>query len=199
MTTERTTPAAPPPRLRIIQIFTLVILIAAFAATFILLFDNERRAQVEALIASPIGLVVLFFLALLSNATLILPVPGLALTALAGTIANPLAVGIVAGAGQALGEMTGYLAGYSGQTLIDNVPRYARMVAWMRRYGALTIFVLALIPNPVFDVAGIVAGALRMPWWLYLISAGAGKILKNIALAYAAASGTDWLLQLYGR
>ena len=199
MTTERTTPAAPPPRLRIIQIFTLVILIAAFAATFILLFDNERRAQVEALIASPIGLVVLFFLALLSNATLILPVPGLALTALAGTIANPLAVGIVAGAGQALGEMTGYLAGYSGQTLIDNVPRYARMVAWMRRYGALTIFVLALIPNPVFDVAGIVAGALRMPWWLYLISAGAGKILKNIALAYAAASGIDWLLQLYGR
>lgn len=193
-------PAAPPPqRLRAVQIFTVVILIAAFAATFLILFDPIRRAQLEVLLASPIGLIVLFFLSLLSNATLLLPVPGLALTLLAATVANPLTVGIAAGSGQALGEMTGYLAGYSGQELIDNAPRYERMVAWMRRYGVLTIFVLALIPNPLFDLAGIVAGALRMPWWLYLISAGTGKILKNIALAYGAALGVDWLLNLYGR
>jgi membrane protein YqaA with SNARE-associated domain len=193
-------PAAPSPqRLRLIQVFTIVILIVSFAATFFILFDAERRAQVEALISSPIGLVVLFFLAALSNATLILPVPGLALTVLAATVADPLAVGIVAGAGQALGEMTGYLAGYSGQELIDTSPRYERLVGWMRRYGALTIFVLALIPNPIFDVAGIIAGALRMPWWLYLFSAGSGKILKNVALAYGASLGIDWLLNFYGR
>ncbi len=197
MTPTSTVP--PSQRLRAIQIFTVVILIVAFAATFFILFDEQRRAQVEALLASPIGLVVLFFLALLSNATLILPVPGLALTILAATVANPLAVGIVAGSGQALGEMTGYLAGYSGQELVDNVPRYGRMVDWMRRYGALTIFVLALIPNPIFDLAGVVAGALRMPWWLYLLSAGAGKIIKNVAIAYAASLGIDWLLQLYGK
>lgn len=193
-------PAAPSPqRLRLIQLLTVVVLIAAFAATFLLLFDAERRAQVEALISSPIGLVVLFFLSALSNATLILPVPGLALTALAATVADPLAVGVVAGAGQALGELTGYLAGYSGQELIYNSPRYNRLAGWMRRYGALTIFVLALIPNPIFDVAGIIAGALRMPWWLYLFAAGAGKIIKNVALAYAASLGIDWLLQFYGR
>jgi membrane protein YqaA with SNARE-associated domain len=192
-------PAPSPQRLRLVQITTVVILIAAFAATVILLFDPERRAQVEALLESPIGLFVLFFLSALSNATLILPVPGLALTVLAATIANPLIVGIVAGAGQAVGEMTGYLAGYSGQELIDNSPRYERLAGWMRRYGALTIFVLALIPNPIFDLAGIIAGALRMPWWLYLISAGAGKIIKNILLAYSASFGIDWLLTIYGR
>lgn len=186
-------------RLRVIQIFTVAILIVAFAGTAWLLFDPVRRAQVESLIASPLGLIVLFFLALISNATLILPVPGLALTALAATAADPLAVGVVAGSGQALGEMTGYLAGYSGQELLDDIPRYERMVNWMRRYGAVTIFVLALIPNPLFDVAGIVAGALRMPWWIYLFSALAGKILKNVAIAYAAALGADWLLNLYGR
>lgn len=196
MTSDSTAPS--PQRLRLIQVITVVILIIAFATTIFILFDPERRAQVEALLASPGGLVVLFFLSLLSNATLILPVPGIALTLLAGTLGNPLIVGIVAGAGQALGEMTGYLAGYSGQELIDNSPRYGKMVAWMRRYGALTIFVLALIPNPFFDLAGIVAGALRMPWWLYLISAGAGKIIKNVVLAYAASYGIDWLLQLYG-
>jgi len=193
-------PAAPSQqRLRFIQILTVLILIVAFTATILILFDPERRAQVETLLESPGGLIVLFFLSLLSNATLILPVPGIALTLIAGSIGNPLLVGIVAGAGQALGEMTGYLAGYSGQELIDSSPRYGRMAAWMRRYGALTIFILALIPNPVFDLAGIVAGALRMPWWLYLCSAGAGKIIKNVALAYAASYGIDWILHLYVR
>lgn len=196
---ETTSVPPPPPskRLRIVQISTILILALAFVGTFVLLFDAERRAQVEELIASPIGLVVLFFLSLISNATLILPVPGLALTALAATVANPLAVGIAAGTGQALGEMTGYLAGYSGQELIDNSPRYERLAIWMRRYGALTLFFLGLIPNPLFDVAGIIAGALRMPWWLFLFAAGAGKLIKNIALAYAASLGIDWILNLY--
>ncbi len=192
-------PAPSPQRLRLIQIVTVVILIVAFAATIVLLFDADRRAQIEALLESPIGLFVLFFLSALSNATLILPVPGLALTVLAATVANPLIVGIVAGAGQAVGEMTGYLAGYSGQELIDSSPRYERLARWMRKYGALTIFVLALIPNPIFDLAGIVAGALRMPWWLYLVSAAAGKIIKNILLAYSASLGIEWLMRLYIR
>jgi membrane protein YqaA with SNARE-associated domain len=193
-------PAAPASkRLRLIQALTVFILIVAFAATLWLFFDPHRRAQLQVLIASPIGLAVLFVVALVSNATLILPVPGLALTALAATVANPLAVGIVAGLGQGLGEMTGYLAGYSGQELIENIPRYERMVKWMQQYGALTIFVLAIIPNPLFDLAGIVAGALRMPWWLFLLTTLTGKILKNLALAYAAALGMDWLLHFYGK
>lgn len=192
-------PTVPPPRhLRLIQIATVIILIVAFAGTFFLLFDPHRRSQLEALIVSPFGLVLLFVLALISNATLILPVPGIALTALAATAGNPLVVGIVAGTGQALGELTGYMAGYSGQELIDNSARYARMVEWMRRFGPWTIFVLALVPNPLFDIAGIVAGALRMPIWLYLLSAGAGKIIKNVLIAYGATLGIQWLLQIFG-
>ncbi len=119
--------------------------------------------------------------------------PGLAFTALAGAAGNPLVIGIVAGVGQALGETTGYLAGYSGQELIDNSPRYMRMASWMQRYGALTIFVLALIPNPLFDVAGIVAGALRMRFWIYISVTITGKVIKNVVLAYAAAAGVDFL------
>ncbi len=187
----------PPPshqRLRLIQILTIAILVLAFAGTVFFIFDPERRAQLEVLIDSPVGLVVIFFLSLISNATLILPVPGLALTALAATAGNPLLIGVVAGVGQALGETTGYLAGYSGQELIDNSPRYTRMASWMQRYGALTIFVLALIPNPLFDVAGIVAGALRMHFGIYLGVTVAGKVIKNVALAYAAALGINFII-----
>ncbi len=197
-TSQSIPPPPPPRRLRLVQILTLSILIGAFAGTIYLLGDQERRAQLEKLIQSPGGLLVLFIVAAISNATLILPVPGLALTALAATVANPLVVGAVAGAGQTLGELTGYLAGYSGQTLADNIPQYARLVGWMRRFGAITIFVLAIIPNPLFDVAGIIAGALRMPLWAYLAAAGLGKIIKNIAVAYGAAFGVEWLKQIFG-
>jgi len=193
------TPEAPSPqRLRQIQILTVVILLIAFGATVIFLFDPVRRAQLEAAVASPFGLVVLFILSIISNATLILPVPGIALTAIAATAASPLAVGLVAGLGQAIGELTGYLAGYSGQELVDESPRYGKMVNWMRRYGLITIFVLALIPNPFFDIAGIVAGALRMPIWQYFISAASGKIIKNLALAYAASEGLHWIMRYFG-
>jgi membrane protein YqaA with SNARE-associated domain len=187
-----------PRRLRLVQILTLLVVVAAFASALYVLGDPARRAQVEKLIQSPSGLLVLFVISAISNATLILPVPGLALTALAATVANPLVVGIVAGAGQTLGETTGYLAGYSGQELIDENPRYARMVRWMRRFGPITIFVLALIPNPLFDLAGIIAGALRMPLWLFLVAAGLGKIVKNVAIAYSAALGIEWLTRVFG-
>jgi membrane protein YqaA with SNARE-associated domain len=196
--TDATTVPPPPRRLRLVQLLTLVIIIGAFAGTLYVLGDPARRAQVETLIQSPSGLLVLFAISAISNATLILPVPGLALTALAATVANPLVVGLVAGAGQTLGEMTGYLAGYSGQSLVDKNPRYARLVGWMRRFGPVTIFVLAVIPNPLFDVAGIIAGALRMPVWLYVVAAGAGKIVKNIAVAYGAATGIEWLTRVFG-
>jgi len=192
-------PATPPRRrLRLVQIATLLIVAAAFAGTLYLVGDEARRAQVADLIRSPGGLLVLFAVAAISNATLILPVPGLLLTSVAGSMADPLVVGVVAGAGQTLGELTGYMAGYSGQTLVDNLPQHARLVGWMRRFGAITLFLLALIPNPLFDVAGIIAGALRMPMWLYIISAGAGKILKNVAVAYGAATGIEWLTRIFG-
>ncbi|HET7091779.1 MAG TPA: VTT domain-containing protein [Anaerolineae bacterium] len=193
--------AVPPPpsrtRLRLVRILTVLILIGAVAGTLYIVSDPGRLRRVEELITSPSGLVVLFVFGAITSATLVLPVPGLALTAIAGSVANPFVVGIVAGAGQTLGEMTGYMAGYSGQTLIDDSPRYARLVSWMRRFGAPIIFVLALLPIALFDVAGIIAGALRMPVWLYLLSASAGKIIKNVAVAYAAAYGMEWLKQLF--
>lgn len=185
-------------RLRLIQIGTVVIVIGAFVGTIYFLGDEARRAQIEVLIQSPGGLLLLFVISAISNATLILPVPGLAITALAATLASPLVIGLVVGSGQTLGEMTGYLAGYSGKDLIDESPRYAQLVKWMDRYGTATIFVLAVTPNPLFDVAGIIAGASHMPLWRFLLPAGAGKIIKNLVIAFAAALGVDWILTLFG-
>ena len=71
------------------------------------------------------------------NATIILPVPGLIFVFALGHTLNPLVVGLVAGPGAALGELTGYLAGYGSSAVIDNLKLYHRIQGWMEKYGKL--------------------------------------------------------------
>jgi membrane protein DedA with SNARE-associated domain len=144
------------------------------------------------------GYPAIFLISALTNATLILPLPGLAVTTLAGGMFNPWIVGVVAGLGQAVGELSGYLAGYGGQTMAERLPRYAQIARWMRRYGPAVIFVLALVPNPLFDVAGIVAGSTRMPLLLFFIPCATGKILKNWIAAWAGFYGIELLQRWFG-
>lgn len=129
----------------------------------------------------------IFVVSLLGNATVFLPAPSLALVFAMGGILNPLLVGLVAGPAEALGELTGYLAGYGGQAIIENRQMYDRLKGWMQRNGALTVFVLSVIPNPFFDLAGIAAGVLRYPLARFLLSCWLGKTLKTTAFAFAGA------------
>jgi membrane protein YqaA with SNARE-associated domain len=129
------------------------------------------------------GYPAVFLGSLISNATLILPAPGFALVIAAGSTLNPILVGVVGGLGAALGELTGYLAGYGGGIVIQNRPTYQQIERRLKRWGPLAVFVLALVPNPAFDIAGITAGALRMPVWQFLTAAWLGKSLRFIVLA----------------
>jgi len=130
----------------------------------------------------------IFLIAFMAYATVILPAPGVAIVFAAGAVLHPLGVGLAAGAGATLGEMVGYLAGFSGQAVIERADIYARMTGWMMRNGPLTIFLFSMIPNPVFDVAGMAAGALKMPIPKFLIWCFLGETLKMTALAYLGAN-----------
>lgn len=169
-----------------------VVLILAGAVWFTLRYRDHFSEWAR------FGYPAIFVISALTNATLILPLPGLAVTTLAGGMFNPWIVGAVAGLGQAVGELSGYLAGYSGQTLAADLPRYEQLARWMRRYGPWVIFVLALIPNPVFDVAGIIAGSTRMPLLAFLLPCAAGKILKNLIAAWAGFYGIELLQRWFG-
>jgi uncharacterized membrane protein YdjX (TVP38/TMEM64 family) len=180
-----------PAHLRAVQVLTGIVIVGALAAA---VYFRDRLQELAAY-----GYVAVFLVGLLSNATIILPIPGLAVSSVLGGVFNPWLVGIVAGIGQALGELSGYLLGYSGQTLVADRPIYDRLYGWMRRYGVWVIFVLAAIPNPVFDIGGMIAGALRFPLWKFLSSCAAGKIVKNIVFALAGYYGIEAILRLLGR
>jgi membrane protein YqaA with SNARE-associated domain len=125
----------------------------------------------------------IFLISFIGNATLILPAPSFAVVFAVGGALNPLLVGIVAGLGATLGELTGYLAGVGGRYAIENRVLFNRVERWMLKGGPLVIFMLAIIPNPAFDVGGIVAGALRMPVWQFILAAWAGKSIRFTLLA----------------
>jgi membrane protein DedA with SNARE-associated domain len=141
----------------------------------------------------------LFLLNLLASATLILPAPGIALAFAAGASLNPLLVGLAVGAGSALGELTGYLAGFSGRGIVESDPQYERVHRWMVTRGLWVIFILSIVPNPLFDVAGITAGAMRMPVWKFLAAALPGKVIKATLLALAGAGMMETLSPMIER
>jgi membrane protein DedA with SNARE-associated domain len=156
-----------------------------------------------------------FLTNLASTATFFFPVPGL--TAAAQTLiategeksSTPWLVGIAGGAGMAVGEITAYYGGYLGAELVRGrefggpkrlrrvIERVVGGVNWlMKRWGMATLFVLSAIPNPLFEVAGLTAGSVRMPFRRFLLSVTAGKVLRGILLAYYGANAFDGIKHL---
>ena len=124
-----------------------------------------------------------FFLSMFTNATIILPMPSILMIIPLGATFNPLLIGIVAGFGGAIGEMTAYVAGYSGRTIWRDNQAYQKAVGWLKKWGMLIVFVFAVTPMPV-DVMGLAAGNLRLPAWKYFLPCALGKIIKYIFMAY---------------
>lgn len=164
--------------------FLRIILFFFILAVTITLFIH--REEIQSL--SKMGYWGIFIVSIFSNATLILPIPGVIFTSAMGALFNPLWVAVASGAGAALGEVTGYLAGFSGQVIVDRKDWYERLLRWMKKYGGITILVMAFIPNPLFDLAGIAAGMLKMPLIKFLAWCLLGKLLKMLIFAYTGAS-----------
>ncbi|MDY7040747.1 MAG: VTT domain-containing protein [Chloroflexota bacterium] len=163
-----------------------LILVVIITVTIFYLTDEIQRFRAY-------GYPGVFVISLLGNATVILPAPSLAVVFAMGSVLHPLLVGMCAGPGEALGELTGYMAGYGGRAAIENREMYDRLESRMRRYGGLTVFVLSVIPNPVFDLAGIAAGVLRYPLWRFLLFCWLGKTIKTVAFAYAGAYSVSFM------
>lgn len=163
-----------------LTVVRILVLLAVIGLTVFLLINRDKVKELEGL-----GYPGIFLVSLLSNATLILPIPGVLFTSAMGAVFNPFWVAMAASVGATLGELSGYLAGFSGQGVIENKKWYEKVTNWMKKYGDLTILVLAFIPNPLFDVAGMVAGGLKMKLWRYILFSFIGKTAKMLMFAYA--------------
>lgn len=161
-------------------------LLALFLVIGISVFVYSVRDQAAKL--AVYGYPGIFVLSFLAYATVFLPAPGIAVVFTMGALFNPFLVALSAGSGAALGELTGYLAGYSGQGLAERAKLYSKLEGWMRKNGPLTIFFLSAIPNPFFDLAGASAGVLRMPALKFLLSCWLGEVVKMTFFSFAGSA-----------
>ena len=158
-------------------------ILALFGVVAITIYIFSIRDRVEQFAA--FGYPGIFLIALLANATVLLPAPGVAVIYAMGAIFNPFGVGLAAGTGGAIGELSGYLAGFSGQAVVERTSAYNRIKPWVDKYGGWAIMVLSAIPNPFFDIAGIAAGIAKMPIQTFLLFTWIGQLIKMTLFALA--------------
>ncbi len=140
-----------------------------------------------------LGYLGVFLINLVASASIFIPIPGLGITFVSSAVLYWPLVGLASGLGQALGETTGYLAGYGGGVMMNEGPTYQRMHYWMENHGFLTLLILAAIPNPIIDLAGLTAGALKYPYYKFLLALLIGKTIKSLVFAWAGAYSVTWL------
>jgi membrane protein YqaA with SNARE-associated domain len=131
---------------------------------------------------------VVFGITLLCNAAILIPVayPHLTVMIIAATYWDPFIIALIASVAGALGEITGYYVGYLGKRIVrlEHAPGYGRLAGWMERYGPWGIFLISLQPILPVDIAGLLAGASKLPLWKFLIPCWAGKLGKYLFVCY---------------
>ncbi len=164
-------------KIRLLQVVALVVAVVLLVVLWLL---RDRISGLEV-----VGYPGIFFISLLSSASILIPAPGLLSVCGLGLVLNPMAIGLIAGVGEAIGEMTGYAVGFGGRGVVETNRFYSKVHTWMERRGTILLFVASLIPNPIFDVIGVAAGAARFPLARFLVVVWAGKTLKDLMVSYA--------------
>jgi membrane protein YqaA with SNARE-associated domain len=140
-----------------------------------------------------------FLVNLVGSAAVVIPVPGIAAACAAATSEfglNYVLLALVGAVGSTLGELTGYLAGYGSQGVVQKSRYYSKIHRWVVRRGGLALFILAVVPNPLFDIGGIAAGSLGYPIKRFFLWVGLGKLIKFLIVAYACRQSISWLVDL---
>ena len=146
-----------------------------------------------------------FLISILGGATIIVPVPMLAVVfALGGVMKYTWMVGLAAGLGEVVGALIIYMTGYgSGKALYESKhgkmqAAYERLMGLMERRGSLTLFLLAAVVNPFFYPAALAAGAMRFGIRRYFLICLLGKTIKAMTVVYAGYFGLKGLFQMMG-
>lgn len=130
-----------------------------------------------------------FLLALVANLTVLIPIPynGIML-AILGKASLPWLAALLAAAGSVLGELTGYAAGRAGRQLLGD----SKAVTWATeqmstpRRAFLFLVIFSAPPNPLFDMAGLAAGTLRIPLRIFLPAVFIGRSVRFLVFAYVS-------------
>ena len=166
---------------------TPLLLSAAFIATGLVLWTTGSF-NIET-----VGYTSIWFLAFIGAALVFAPVGALGAVCVAVAVdLNPFMVALVAASAEAVGELTGYLAGMGGKSFFEHKRFYLRFKNLFSRYAALTLLIGSAVPNPLFDILGVLAGSTLYPLRKFLLLIFAGKIFKFTWVGLGCYYGMTW-------
>jgi membrane protein YqaA with SNARE-associated domain len=133
-----------------------------------------------------LGYIGVFLITLISNATIVVPIPYFGLVAALSPGLSMVGVGIAGALGSVIGESVSFFVGRSGRGVVEQT----RFYRWVQRQlehpwrAFVVLFALSAPPNPAFDVAGLTAGAMGLPYWIFLSAVFLARLVRFGIVAF---------------
>ena len=147
------------------------------------------------------GYIGIFLISLISNGTIIFPIPYLIVVYSLGAshYLNPMLIAVASGLGATLGELTLYFLSMMGRVVLPE--KYKERIDLSKRilkkYGAFLIFIFAATPLPddvIYPVLGIMKyNFIKLFFWCFL-----GKTVLSGIVVYAGFYSESYLSQFLG-
>ncbi len=140
-----------------------------------------------------IGIPAIIIFGFLGSVTVILPFPILATVFAAATIINPVILVIAAAASITAGMAVCYILGKRGHSRAiratessqERLPQtVTNFYSWSTNNVGTASFIIAAVPNPVFDYVGFIAGAGKMNVQRFLAGTFIGKSAQASVVAF---------------
>jgi membrane protein YqaA with SNARE-associated domain len=128
-----------------------------------------------------------FIVTLLANALIVIPIPYVPIVAHIGATAEyPWLVVALGALGSVLGESVAFVAGRAELGLVSEHPIYRRLhrVAQRPLLAGALIFAFAVPPNPLFDVGGLAAGAVGVPYRVFFLAVFAARLIRLAVIVW---------------
>ena len=125
----------------------------------------------------PQSLIGIFIACIITNSTVLLPATSMVIVLEYAQLINPIAVAIVGALGTSVGELTGYYMGRAGSNIIKS-EKIKKIKIRFDRHTYIWIFVFALLPLPIFDIVGLLAGSTNTNVFCFYFTCVAGKFIK---------------------
>lgn len=144
------------------------------------------------------GYIGIFFISIIGNISIVIPVPFVLVIYAFGSILNPILLGLAGGIGSTIGEFPSYLVGRGGRVILNEKQRTRldRIEKLVEKHGLLLIFLFALLPLPD-DILLIPLGMMKYDWRKILLGMFFGKTLMCIVVAYAGVYSYETIRNLY--
>lgn len=166
------------------KIAAVIIFILSLALTVVFFVFHDYFEQTRSL-----GLLGLFIINAVSNASLFISAPAFLTVIAGGAIYPPFLVALVASFGSAVGDMVGFVLGSSGRNLINhklNEKIWFKVIdTYFHKYGGWIILVISFVPNPFFDSMGIIAGVFHYHPLKFFLIVFIGRFFRYLILAKA--------------